>query len=113
MTKGKIGDSLRSDITSVMLKEGNGARFVIDFGRRSGFSGHTFTAEVVGNKIVVYEPQYARTSTLKHYINSETSRVRVTRVDNAYLDHKKFEQAVITHGKRRHSKHGGKYNSKK
>jgi hypothetical protein len=113
MTNGQIGAKFRSEISSIMLKEGNGARFVIDFGRHNSLSGHTFTAEVVGNKIVVYEPQYARTSTLRHYINSTSSRVRITRVDNAYLDHDKMDIAVMPHGTRRHSKHGGKYNSRK
>jgi hypothetical protein len=113
MTTGQIGTKFRSEISNIMLKEGNGARFVIDFSRRDSLSGHTFTAEVVGNKIVVYEPQYARTSALRHYINSGASRVRITRVDNAYLDHAKLDQAVTTHGKRRHINHGGKYTSRK
>lgn len=107
------GKGLRNEITNIMLQQGNGARFVIDFGRKNSLSGHTFTAEVVGNKIVVYEPQYARKSTLIHYINNNTDRVRVTRVDNAYLDHTAFDKAVIPHGTRRHTNHGGSYKSRK
>jgi hypothetical protein len=107
------GKGLRTEITNVMLQQGNGARFVIDFGRKNSLSGHTFTAEVVGNKVVVYEPQYAKTASLAHYINNNTHRVRVTRVDNAYLDHTAFDKAVIPHGTRRHSNHGGSYKSRK
>lgn len=107
------GKTWRDDITKVMLQQGNGARFVIDFGRKNSLSGHTFTAEVVGNKIRVYEPQYAKTASLSHYINNNTYRLRITRVDNAYLDHTAFDKAVIPHGTRRHSNHGGSYKSRK
>lgn len=74
-----------------MLKEGEGARFELNWDWKNASYGHTVNAEVINGQVMIYDSQIGKSSTIKDLIDNKSLRattLKCTRLDTLKLSNR-------------------------